>query len=140
MAGVHLWQVEGVDGMFQALSTDIEALFMTGPSVDLGALSTELQNMQAHVSKEVRHPCAPHHRADFLSCNACTGGTSNDHTGSSQACPTVAQSHEACRRMRHLCCPPSLALRPLILNECLLSPSLSGKRQEPCLTTGIHEC
>ena len=60
MAGVHLWQVEGVDGMFQALSTDIEALFMTGPSVDLGALGTELQNMQAHVTQEVRPSSAPH--------------------------------------------------------------------------------
>ena len=54
MAGVHMWQVEGVDGMFQALSTDIEALFMTGPSVDLGALGSELQSMQAHVTQEVR--------------------------------------------------------------------------------------
>jgi hypothetical protein len=59
MAGVHLWQVKGVDGMFQALSTDIEALFMTGPSVDLGSLGIELQNMQAHVTQEVRPTSDP---------------------------------------------------------------------------------
>ena len=63
MAGVRLWQVEGVDGMFQALSTDIKALFMTGPSVDLGSLGTELQSMQAHVTQEVRPSSDPPHSA-----------------------------------------------------------------------------
>ena len=71
MAGVHLWQVEGVDGMFQALSTDIEALFMTGPSVDLGALGAELQNMQAHVTQEVRPLlCSPHSTGSCCSAKA----------------------------------------------------------------------
>ena len=40
--------------MFQALRAEVEALFMTGPSVSLEAVSTELQNMHTHVANEVR--------------------------------------------------------------------------------------
>lgn len=44
--------------MFRALRTEVEALFMTGPTVSLEAVSTELQNIQAHVANEVRaHFC-----------------------------------------------------------------------------------
>ncbi len=39
--------------MFQALRAEVEALFMTGPSVSLEAVSTELQNTHAHVANEV---------------------------------------------------------------------------------------
>ena len=47
------WQVGEVDSMFQALRAEVEALFMTGPSVSLEAVSTELQNTHAHVANEV---------------------------------------------------------------------------------------
>lgn len=42
--------------MFRALRTDVEALFMTGPTVDLGTVTAELQSMQLHVANEVREP------------------------------------------------------------------------------------
>ena len=51
-------QVGEVDSMFQALRAEVEALFMTGPSVSLEAVSTELQNTHAHVADEVRS-CRP---------------------------------------------------------------------------------
>ena len=51
-----LWQVGEVDSVFQALRAEVEALFMTGPSVSLEAVSTELQNMHVHVANEVRRP------------------------------------------------------------------------------------
>ena len=51
-AWVH-WQVGEVDSMFQALRAEVEALFLTGPSVSLEAISAELHNMRAHVANEV---------------------------------------------------------------------------------------
>ena len=51
-------QVGEVDSMFQALRAEVEALFMTGPSVSLEAVSTELQNTHAHVADEVCN-CKP---------------------------------------------------------------------------------
>ena len=56
-AGVY-GQVGEVDSMFQALRAEVEALFMTGPSVSLESVSTELQNTHAHVTDEVRS-CKP---------------------------------------------------------------------------------
>ena len=52
-ARVHR-QVGEVDSVFQALRAEVEALFLTGPSVSLEAVSAELQNMHAHVANEVR--------------------------------------------------------------------------------------
>ncbi len=46
-------QVGEVDSIFQALRAEVEALFMTGPSVSLEAVSTELQKTHAHVANEV---------------------------------------------------------------------------------------
>lgn len=47
------WQVGEVDSTFQALRAEVEALFLTGPSVSLEAVSAELQNMHAHAANEV---------------------------------------------------------------------------------------
>lgn len=46
--------------MFRALRTDVEALFMTGPTVDLGTVTAELQSMQLHVANEVWEPLNVH--------------------------------------------------------------------------------
>ena len=46
--------------MFRALRTDVEALFMTGPTVDLGTVTAELQSMQLHVANEVWKPLIVH--------------------------------------------------------------------------------
>jgi len=51
-------QVGEVDSMFQALRAEVEALFMTGPSVSLEAVSIELQNTHVHVADEVCN-CKP---------------------------------------------------------------------------------
>ena len=58
--------------MFQALRTEVEALFMTGPSVSLEAVSTELQNTHAHVANEVwPAPYPPVDKRQLLSRHTC---------------------------------------------------------------------
>lgn len=48
-----LWQVGDVEAVFNALRADVEALFMTAPSVSLDAVDQGLRDMQAFADEQV---------------------------------------------------------------------------------------
>lgn len=65
----RLHQVADVEAVFNALRADVEALFMTAPSVNLEAITQGIQDVQALVREEVWF---------FLPCGVQTAGTHKD--------------------------------------------------------------
>ena len=56
-------QVGDVERVFGTLRADVEALFMTAPSVDLEQLHADLAAMRAFVDEQVRPGQPPAHAA-----------------------------------------------------------------------------